>query len=162
MNRFYLAAAIVVVVIAPIASLGFEAGALGSTIAGFLLSLRSQTIESLHWLGSHLDDWVATVLARHARRTTISALSRLDDSELKDIVFYRDGIADDRRICEWKRQSGFGASASNREAQVMMRSKMIALRVLASIVVVVTTGLILSVAGLPMDWLSCLMDMSLG
>jgi hypothetical protein len=53
MNRFYLAAAIAVavVVIVPIASRRLETGALESTIAGFLLGLRSQTIESLHRLG---------------------------------------------------------------------------------------------------------------
>jgi hypothetical protein len=143
MNRFYLAAAIAVVVIAPIASLRFEAGALGSAIAGFLLGLRSQTIESLHRLGGRFDDWVAAVLVHLARQATISALWRLNDRELKDV-----GL--------------FSESASKRAAEVMMTSKMIPMRVLAGIVVVVTTGLILSIAGLPMDWLSCLMDMSLG
>lgn len=120
MNRLYLAAAIVVFVIAPIASRRFEAAALESTIAGFVLGLRSQTIESLHWLGSRFDDWVAAVLAHHARQATIS-------------------IANDRRICE-----------------------MTTMRVLAGIVVGVTTGLILSIAGLPIDWLSYLVDMSIG
>jgi hypothetical protein len=37
---------------------------------------------------------------------------------------------------------------------------MIALRSLDSVVVVVTGVLILSIAGLPMDWLSYLLDMS--
>jgi hypothetical protein len=41
-----------------------------------------------------------------------------------------------------------------------MTSKMIALRILDSVVVVVTGVLILSIAGLPMDWLSYLLDMS--
>jgi hypothetical protein len=41
-----------------------------------------------------------------------------------------------------------------------MTSKMIALRMLDGVVVVVTTVLILSVAGLPMDWLSYLTNMS--
>jgi hypothetical protein len=41
-----------------------------------------------------------------------------------------------------------------------MTSKMIALRMLDGVVVVVTTVLILSVAGLPMDWLSYLMNIS--
>ena len=143
MNRFYLAAAIAVVVIAPVASLRFEVGALGSTIAGFLLGLRSRTIEALHWLGGRFDDWVAAVLVHLARQATISALWRLKDRELKD-----GGL--------------FSESASKRVAEIMMTSKMIPMRVLAGIVVVVTTGLILSIAGLPMDWLSCLMDMSLG
>jgi uncharacterized protein YjiS (DUF1127 family) len=153
MNRFYLAAAIAVavVVIVPIASRRLETGALESTIAGFLLGLRSQTIESLHRLGSRFDDWVAAVLAYHARQVTINALWRLNDRELKDVGLYRDGIASDHRIF-----------ASNREAEVMMTAKVITLRVLGGFVVVVTTGLMLSVAGLPMGWLSCLMDMSLG
>ncbi len=153
MNRFYLAAAIAVavVVIVPIASRRLETGALESTIAGFLLGLRSQTIESLHRLGSRFDDWVAAVLAHHARQVTINALWRLNDRELKDVGLYRDGIASDHRIF-----------ASNREAEVMMTAKVITLRVLGGFVVVVTTGLMLSVAGLPMGWLSCLMDMSLG
>ena len=43
-----------------------------------------------------------------------------------------------------------------------MTSKMIALRVLDSIIVVGTGGLILSIAGLPMDWLSRALDMSIG
>jgi hypothetical protein len=143
MNRFYLAAAIAVVVIAPIASRRSEAGTLKSMIAGFLLGLRSQTIESLHRLGSRFDNWVAAVLAHHARR--------LDDRESKDVALYRDSIAKDHRTC-----------ASRREAELMMTAKMITLRVLGGIVVAVTTGLILSVAGLPMGWLSCLMDISLG
>jgi uncharacterized protein YjiS (DUF1127 family) len=151
MNRFYLAAAITVVIIAPIASRRFEAGALTSTIAGFLLGLRSQTIESLHWLASRIDDWVAAVLAYHARQVTINALWRLNDRELKDVALYRDGIANDHRVC-----------ASTPEAEVMMTAKLITLRVLGGFVVVVTTGLMLLVAGLPMGWLSCLMDMSLG
>jgi len=138
MNRLYLAAAIVVFVIAPIASRRFETGALESTIAGFVLGLRSQTIESLHWLGSRFDDWVAAVLAHHARQATISALWRLNDRE-KHVALYRDGIANDQGIGE-----------------------MITMRVLAGIVVLVTTGLMLSIAGLPMDWLSYLMDMSIG
>jgi hypothetical protein len=138
MNRLFLAAAIVVVVIAPIASRRFETGAFQSTIAGFLLGLRSQTIESLHWLGSRFDDWVAAVLANHARQATITTLRRLNDRE-KHVALYRDDIANDRRILE-----------------------MITMRVLAGFVVVVTTGLMLSIAGLPMDWLSCLMDMSIG
>jgi hypothetical protein len=41
-----------------------------------------------------------------------------------------------------------------------MTSKLIALRILDSVVVVVTGVLILSIAGLPMDWLSYLLDMS--
>jgi uncharacterized protein YjiS (DUF1127 family) len=151
MNRFYLAAAIAVAVIVPIALRRLETGALESTIAGFLLGLRSQTIESLHRLGSRFDDWVAAVLAHHARQVTINALWRLNDRELKDVGLYRDGIASDHRIF-----------ASNREAEVMMTAKVITLRVLGGFVVVVTTGLMLSVAGLPMGWLSCLMDMSLG
>jgi uncharacterized protein YjiS (DUF1127 family) len=151
MNGFYFAAAIAVVVIVPIASRRFETGTLKSTIAGFLLGLRSQTIESLHWLGSRFDDWVAALLAYHARQTTISALWRLNDRELKDVALYRDDIANDHRI-----------RGSKREAEVMMTAKMITLRVLGGVVVAVTTGLMLSVAGLPMGWLSCLMDMSLG
>jgi Domain of unknown function (DUF1127) len=153
MNRFYLAAAIAVavVVIVPIASRRLETGALESTIAGFLLGLRSRTIESLHRLGGRFDDWVAAVLAHLARQVTINALWRLNDRELKDVGLYRDGIASDHRIF-----------ASNREAEVMMTAKVITLRVLGGFVVVVTTGLMLSVAGLPMGWLSCLMDMSLG
>ena len=143
MNRFYLAAAIAVVVIAPIASLRFEAGALGSAIAGFLLGLRLQAIETLHWLGSRFDDWVAAVLAHLARQATLSALWHLDDRESKDVTLFSEG-------------------ASKRAAGVTMTSKMIPMRVLGGIVVAVTTGLILSAAGLPMGWLSCLMDMSLG
>jgi hypothetical protein len=140
MNRFYLAAAIAVVVIAPMASRRFEAGALQSAIAGFLLGLRSHTIETLHWLGSRFDDWVAAVLAHLARQATISALWRRNDRALKDVAL-------------------FSESASKRAAEVMMTSKMITLRVLGGIVVVVTTGLILSIAGLPMDWLSRLMSL---
>ena len=41
-----------------------------------------------------------------------------------------------------------------------MTSKMIALRILDGVVVVVTGILVLSIAGLPMDWLSYLTDMS--
>lgn len=143
MNRFYLAATIAVVVIAPIALRRFEAGALGSAMAGFLLGLRSQMIESLHWLGSRFDDWVAAVLVHLARQATIGALWRRNDRESKNVAL-------------------FSESASKRAAEVMMTAKMIPMRVLGGVVVVVTTGLMLSVAGLPMDWLSCLMDMSLG
>jgi hypothetical protein len=151
MNRFYLAAAIAVVVITPIASRRFEAGPLTSAIAGSLLALRWQTIESLHWLASRFDDWVAAVLAHLARQATLSALCRLDDREPKDVAFSRDGIANAHRIC-----------ASKPPADVITTAKMITLRVLGSLVVVLTAGLMLSVAGLPMGWLSCLMDISLG
>jgi hypothetical protein len=41
-----------------------------------------------------------------------------------------------------------------------MTSKLIALRILDGVIVVVTAVLILSIAGLPMDWLSYPMDMS--
>jgi hypothetical protein len=143
MNGFYLAAAIVVFVIAPIASRRFETGTLKPTIAGFLLRLRSEAIESLHWLGSRFDDWVAAVLVHLARQATIGALWRRNDRESKNVAL-------------------FSESASKRAAEVMMTAKMIPMRVLGGIVVAVTTGLMLSVAGLPMDWLSCLMDMSLG
>src|SRR5271163_404111 len=134
MNGFYLAAAIVFFVVAPIASRRFETGTLKSTIAGFLLGLRSHTIDCVHRLGSRLDDWVAAVLAHLARQATIRALWRLDDRELKDTGSYRDGIAKDHRICERKQQSGFSEGASDREAEVMMTSKMIMLRVLDSII----------------------------
>jgi hypothetical protein len=49
-----------------------------------------------------------------------------------------------------------------RDPEAVMTSKMIALRVLDSIIVVGTGGLILSIAGLPMDWLSSVLDMSAG
>jgi hypothetical protein len=60
----------------------------------------------------------------------------------------------------WRQRARLGIPA--REQEAMMTSKMIALRVLDSILVVGTGGLILSIAGLPMDWLSNALDMSAG